>query len=265
MSSKNFNSFKDFQSDQIQTSSRKLFTAHYACSNSDLNLTPVTGTTNRFIFQIINSLIEFWGLRLTCFDCNVGFCMPSLIFTIPTGTDRRARNRYSKHRWSNFSCLFERAEIQIPVNKYECPQRLSFSPRNLFWGSFTNHNTGSYLRHGINITTNQRLSPTFQGNDYRWRFTNVSSPYFSWGRGEGTSVHRLSFDWLTIVTPLVSGESTLHQVTGYTFWSSIENFFCLLPSLARLYSAAASPSSRLRSDGSLAVNEFEYYVRFELG
>ena len=69
MSSKNFNSFKDFQSDQIQTSSRKLFTAHYACSNSDLNLTPVTGTTNGFIFQIINSLIESWGVRLTCFDC----------------------------------------------------------------------------------------------------------------------------------------------------------------------------------------------------
>ena len=59
---------------------------------------------------------------------------------------------------------FERAEIQIPVNKYECPQRLSFSPGNLFWGSFTNHNTGNYLRHGINITTNQRLSPTFRGN-----------------------------------------------------------------------------------------------------
>ena len=69
MSSKNFNSFKDFQSDQIQTSSRKLFTAHYACSNSDLNLTPVTGTTNGFIFQIINSLIESLGVRLTCFDC----------------------------------------------------------------------------------------------------------------------------------------------------------------------------------------------------
>ena len=70
MSSKNFNSFKDFQSDQIQTSSRKLFTAHYACSNSDLNLTLVTGMTNGFIFQIINSLIEYWGggVRLTCFD-----------------------------------------------------------------------------------------------------------------------------------------------------------------------------------------------------
>ena len=71
MSSKNFNSFKDFQSDQIQTNSRKLFTAHYACSNSDLSLTPVTGTTNGFIFQIINSLIESWGVHLTCFDCNL--------------------------------------------------------------------------------------------------------------------------------------------------------------------------------------------------
>ena len=70
MSSKNFDSFKDFQSDQIQTSSCKLFTAHYACSNSDLNLTLVTGTINGFIFQIMNSLIESWGVGLTCFDCN---------------------------------------------------------------------------------------------------------------------------------------------------------------------------------------------------
>ena len=67
MSSKNFNSFKDFQSDQIQTSSHKLFTAYYACSNSDLNLTPVMGTTNGFIFQIINSLIESWGATLDLF------------------------------------------------------------------------------------------------------------------------------------------------------------------------------------------------------
>ena len=72
MSSKNFNSFKDFQSDQIQTSSRKLFTAHYACSNSDLNLTLVTGTTNGFIFQIIgNSLIESCGVRLACLDSKI--------------------------------------------------------------------------------------------------------------------------------------------------------------------------------------------------
>ena len=62
MSSKKLNPFKDFQSDQIQRSSRKIFTAHYPCRNAALNLTPVTGTTNGFIFQIINSLIESWGV-----------------------------------------------------------------------------------------------------------------------------------------------------------------------------------------------------------
>ena len=65
MSSENFDPFKDFQSYQIQRSSRKIFTAHYVCRNADLNLTPVTGTTNGYIFQIINSLIESWKVRLT--------------------------------------------------------------------------------------------------------------------------------------------------------------------------------------------------------
>ena len=73
MSSKKFNPFKDFQSDQIQRSSRKIFTAYYVCRNAALNLTPVTGTTNGFIFQIINSqlnsLTESCGVRLTWFDC----------------------------------------------------------------------------------------------------------------------------------------------------------------------------------------------------
>ena len=92
----------------------------------------------------------------------------------------------------NFSCLFERAEIQIPINKYECPQRLSFSPGNLFWGSFTNHNTGNYLRHGINITTNQRLSPTFRGNGNTINNgDSQTSPLPIFPEGGGTSVHRL--------------------------------------------------------------------------
>ena len=56
---------------KIQRSSRKIFTAHYACRNAALNLTPLTGTTNGFIFQIINSLIESWGVHLTWFDCNM--------------------------------------------------------------------------------------------------------------------------------------------------------------------------------------------------
>ena len=70
MSSKKLNPFKDFQSDQIQRSSRKIFTAHDACRNAALNLTPGTGTSNGFIFQIINSLMESWGVGLTWFDCN---------------------------------------------------------------------------------------------------------------------------------------------------------------------------------------------------
>ena len=48
MSSKKLNPFKDFQSDQIQRSYRKIFTAHYACRNAALNLTPVTGTTGQY-------------------------------------------------------------------------------------------------------------------------------------------------------------------------------------------------------------------------
>ena len=69
MSVKKLYSFKDFQSDQIQRSSRKIFTAHYACRNADLNLTLVTGMTNGFIFEIINSLIESLVVCLTCLDC----------------------------------------------------------------------------------------------------------------------------------------------------------------------------------------------------
>ena len=41
-----FDPLKDFQSDQIQRSSRKIFTAQYACRNAEVNFTLVTGTTN---------------------------------------------------------------------------------------------------------------------------------------------------------------------------------------------------------------------------
>ena len=53
-----FNPFKDFQCEQIQRSSHKIFTAQYLSRNADLNLTLVTETTDRFIFQMINSLTE---------------------------------------------------------------------------------------------------------------------------------------------------------------------------------------------------------------
>ena len=58
------------------------------------------------------------------------------------------------------------------------------------------------------------------------------------------------FDWLKLSHHLVSGESTLHEVT---LLKLDREFCCLQPSLARLHSAAASPSERLRSDGSLAI------------
>ena len=47
----------------------KKFTAHYACRNTDLNLRLVAATTNRFLLQIIDLLIQSWGVRLTCLDC----------------------------------------------------------------------------------------------------------------------------------------------------------------------------------------------------
>ena len=73
MSSKKLNPFKDFQSDQIQRNSRKIFTAHYACTNAALNLTSATGTSNGFIFQIITSLLESWRVHLTYLDCQIIF------------------------------------------------------------------------------------------------------------------------------------------------------------------------------------------------
>ena len=61
----------------MQRSSRKIFTALFACRrNADLNLTLVTRTTNGFIFQIINSLIESWE-----------YALPALIVSFGEGYD----------------------------------------------------------------------------------------------------------------------------------------------------------------------------------
>ena len=134
--------------------------------NANSNLTPVTGTTNGIIFfQIINSSIKSCGVKLTCLGCKRWILYVLLLYLQyrPVQTDAPATGAVNIGGL-NFLCLFQRAEIQIPVNKCECPQRLSFFLGNLFWDSFSNHNTGNYLRHGINITTNQRLFLTFRGN-----------------------------------------------------------------------------------------------------
>ena len=45
------------------------FTAYYAYRNAEINLK--YSTTNGFNFRIINSLMDFWGVRLTWLDRNV--------------------------------------------------------------------------------------------------------------------------------------------------------------------------------------------------
>ena len=65
----------------------------------------------------------------------------------------------------------------------------------------------------------------------------------------------LPFDWLT-TDQLVSGG--IYITSAYTFFRSIENFSASQTSPAWLYSSAASPSERLRSDGSLAITRLAF-------
>ena len=104
----------------MQRSSLKIFTAHSAYRNADLNLTPVTGTTN--------GVESFWGKLDLPWLLRLDFvCLLFYLQYLPVQTDAPPTGA-ANIGGLNSSCLFERAEIQIPVNKYECPQRLSFSP-----------------------------------------------------------------------------------------------------------------------------------------
>ena len=50
------------------------------------------------------------------------------------------------------------------------------------------------------------------------------------------------------------------NVTLQTFLSSTRDFYRLHSTFARLYNAAASPASRLRSAGSLAISNYVEYI-----
>ena len=125
MLSKTFKRFKYFQSDQMQRSSRKIFTVHYACMNADSNLTPVAGTANPGLtdsfFQIINSLMESFVLKLTYLGCKRWILYVVLFYLQyrPVQTDAPTTGA-ANIGGLNFSRLFQRAEVQILVNKYEC-------------------------------------------------------------------------------------------------------------------------------------------------
>ena len=144
MSSKKLNPFKDFQSDQIQRSSRKIFTAHYACRNAALNLTPVTGTNNGFIFQIINSLIESWWVCLTWFDCKpfstgeqtfFGWSLPVILLQkvmVSPGTDL-VKNQESQSTTCSWPICNQTVNMKTDSKTpYRSILKLKYSPSTIF-------------------------------------------------------------------------------------------------------------------------------------
>ena len=103
----------------------------------------------------------------------------------------------------------------------------------------------------------------------RFRWTNNksvphSSSVFACRRGKNTCapsiVYRLLIGWNCHTT---WSQGNLHYMRLH-FLKLDREFFCLQPSLARLYSAAASPSERLRSDGSLAITDDQIWKNFVL-
>ena len=97
-----------------------------------------------------------------------------------------------------------------------------------------------------------------------WWINNKSVPHsssvFACGRGKNTSapsiVYRLLIGWNCHTT---WSQGNQHYMRLH-FLQLDREFFCLQPSLARLYFAASSTSERLRSDGSLAII-ITYFVR----
>ena len=77
-------------------------------------------------------------------------------------------------------------------------------------------------------------------------------------RGQNTCAPGTLF-WLVDNCHTTWSQGNLHYIRLH-FLKLDREFFCLLPSLARFYSAASSPSSRLRSDGSLAIIHFFCFI-----
>ena len=101
--------------------------------------------------------------------------------------------RPSKHRWSYLLMPFRDSRNTNTGKQIWMPTKAELFPGESILRSFTNHNTGNYLRHGINITTNQRLSPTFRGNGNTIIVGDSQTSHLPiFPEGGGMSVHRLS-------------------------------------------------------------------------
>ena len=166
--------------------------------------------------------------RYNDLSLRVEFCT-SFSFIYNTIRQRQTRPQ-PVQKTSDSVVLISHTYSRQPKYKHKGPQRLRFSPGNLFWDLFTKQNTENYFHHGINITASQRPSPTFRGN----RNTIIVSdsqtsllPIFS--EGGGTSVHRLlcaCIMWCPLHNnnaklpnePFNGGCKPMTTIVSFSFW-----------------------------------------------
>ena len=111
---------------------------------SALNLTPVTGTTDGFIFQIINSLIESWGVCLTWFDCKpfstgeqtfFGWSLPVILLQkvmVSPGTDL-VKNQESQSTTCSWPICNQTVNMKTDSKTpYRSILKLKYSPSTIF-------------------------------------------------------------------------------------------------------------------------------------
>ena len=116
------------------------FTAHYACRNADLNLKLVGGTTDGFIFQIITSLIESWGVRLTCFDCNI---VPIVVLVLES--KRLCQRVCEQAKLKSKNCKLTYLSIMSICSEYLCCCHLILGQSASFIGA--NHTSTAKRLH----------------------------------------------------------------------------------------------------------------------
>ena len=141
MSSKKFNPSKDLQSDQIQRSSLTIFHCSLRMQECRFEFeTIVAGTTDGFIFQIITSLIESWGVRLTCFDCNI---VPIVVLVLES--KRLCQRVCEQTKLKSKNCKLTYLSIMSICSEYLCCCHLILGQSASFIGA--NHTSTAKRLH----------------------------------------------------------------------------------------------------------------------
>ena len=143
--------------------------------------------------QIINSFIESFAVKLIWLGC-IRWILFDLLFYLqyqPVQTDAPATGA-AKIGGLNFSCLFQKAEIQIPVNKIWMSTKAELFPgESILRFIHQSQNRKLFASWHYNYNQSEAVPniPGKREHDYRRCFTCVSSPDFSWGWGDVS--HRL--------------------------------------------------------------------------